>query len=105
MFLDDKLLQICKEWDCSTPEKIQELNQKLCRECESYYKTKLNPSLSKYEVKTILDRTFNLWDSFVRMALENKDTKLIVLGAVYKEYSFKSQLMKNDEIVEIYIRL
>lgn len=47
MFLDEELFQICKNADCSTPENIQQLNVDLCNKCESYYKSKIYPGITK----------------------------------------------------------
>jgi len=105
MFLDEKLIEICKNTDVDTPEKIQELNRVICRECELYYKSKINLQMGRLEVKAILDRTFNLYDSFVKMALKSNDYKLQILGEMFQKYTFKSQLLENKEMARIYALL
>lgn len=104
MFLDDELLEMCKNADCSTIENIQQLNVDLCVKCETYYKSKIHPNSSKKEIKVILNKTFNLWDSFTRMAIkEGGGIKL--LGKLFQSHTFKKQLLSNNEIAKIYNNL
>jgi hypothetical protein len=105
MFLDDELLKMCKDADLDTSEGIQQLNKDLCAKCESYYKSKLHPNIKKSELKVILDRTFKLWDSFVRMAENNEDPIINSVSRIFKKHSFKYQLLQNDEINRIYSSL
>jgi len=104
MFLDDELLEMCRVADCSTPDNIQQLNIDLCKKCEDYYKSKIKPGMTNKEVKIILDKTFNLWDSFTRMAIK-EDGALALLGVLFKKYSFKEQFLSNDEVARIYKNL
>ena len=101
MFLDDELLEMCRAKDCSIPENIQQLNADLCNRCQDYYKAKILPNMQKKEVKVILDRTFNLWDSFTRMAIK-EGGRMAILGELFSEYTFKKQLLSNDEMARIY---
>jgi len=101
MFLDDELLEMCKNADCSTEDKIQQLNVDLCTKCEMYYKTKIVPNMAKKEVKTILDKTFSLWDSFVRMGKKETESVRIIVE-MFEKYSFKKQLLSNSEMARIY---
>jgi hypothetical protein len=105
MFLDDELLEMCKASDCSTPEIIQELNTALCRKCEQHYKSNLETCFNNRDIKALLDKTFNLFDSFVRTALKSDDNKLRLLGEVFQEHSFKKQLLSNPTMLEIYNKL
>jgi len=101
MFLDEKLLEMCRAKDCSIPDNIQQLNVELCKECEQYFKSKILPNMIKKDVKAVMDRTFNLWDSFTRMAIkEGENMKL--LGELFQQYTFKKQLLSNDEMARIY---
>lgn len=102
MFLDDKLLLICKEQKKFTPEGIQNLNVLLCRECENYYKEKIGEYVSNKGLKLLLDRTFNLFDSFVNMALKDDDNEIRIIGGLFKEHTFKKQLLDNNEMSIIY---
>ena len=103
MFLDDELLQICKNYDCTIPENIQKLNIDLKTKCEEYYKARITPNMTDIELKVILDRVFNLWDSFVKMLL--KDKVLTVLGHLFKEHSFKKEFLSNEKLNEVYQKL
>ena len=105
MFLDDKLLQICKEATLENTEQIQELNIRVIRACEDYYKPQIKPNLINKDVKVILDKTFNLFDSFVRIALQSEDEKLKIIGKLFKQHTFKSQFMSNKEMANLYNRL
>ena len=101
MFLDEELLEMCRAKDCSIPDNIQQLNVELCKKCEQYFKSKILPNMLKKDVKALMDRTFNLWDSFTRMAIkEGENMKL--LGELFQQYTFKKQLLSNDEMTRIY---
>ena len=101
MFLDDELLEMCKNADFSETENIQQLNVDLCIKCETYYKAKIYPNISKKEVKAVLDKTFNLWDSFTRMAIK-EGGRMKLLGELFQSHTFKKQLLSNDEMARIY---
>jgi NMD protein affecting ribosome stability and mRNA decay len=105
MFLDEELLEMCVKADCSTPEIIQQLNIDICRKCESYYKSKMYPAITPKELKTILDRTFNLFDLFVKNASKSTDKKLQILGELFKEFSFKQQFLQNEKTLKAYNNL
>ena len=105
MFLDDELLKMCQDSNPDTPEKLQQLNVDICSRCEDYYKSKLNKNSSPEQVKNVLDRTFNLFDSFVRMALKSEDYKVKILGELFEKNSFKKQFLSNLEMYIIYNNL
>lgn len=105
MFLDEELLQMCKNTEINTPEAIQRLNVDLCKKCEDYYKSKLNENMHPSHIKTILDRVFNLWDSFVKMAKKDEDEIIIILGDMFEKHSFKKQFLQNEEMKRIYNKL
>lgn len=107
MFLDDELLKIAREADVSTPGKIQQLNKDLCRKCQDYYKSNLpaDSALSPKKIKMVLDKTFNLWDSFVRMAKKDDSRQLNILANLFEKYSFKYQFLQNEDMNKIYNKL
>jgi arginyl-tRNA synthetase len=106
MFLDDELLKMVKEADITTAEGIQKLNVDLCERCESYYKSKLTDNMPHpTQIKATLDRTFNLWDSFVKMALNDNDKAINILATLFTTHSFKNQFLQNKEMNEIYTKL
>lgn len=102
MFLDDKLLKMCKEADCTTTENIQSLYVSLCQECESYYKERLSPTMPNYELKALLDKTFNMWDSFVRIASKDDDKLLVILSETFREFSFKKAFLESETATKLY---
>ena len=104
MFLDDELLEMCRNANCETADGIKDLNEALCRKCEAYLKERLLISTCDRDTKGILDRTFNLWDSFTRSAIKEGGT-MKILGEFFQEYNYKKQLLKNDVIAEIYNKL
>ena len=108
MFLDDKLYQICENYyllNKHSSNDIQELNKKLFEECEIYYKSKITMSSKPSEVKIILDKTFNLFDSFVRR-LKNSDNEILkIYGDLFEKFSFKKQFLNNPGMEEIYNKL
>ena len=105
MFLDDELLKMCEDYNGTTPEEVQRLNVDICKKCEDYYKSKINMTLSNKEVKVILNKTFNLFDSFVRMAKKSKTKKTQLLGGMFEKFSFKLQFLENKEMAIFYMNL
>jgi len=105
MFLDDELLKMCEIADAGKPELVQKLNVDICKKCEDYYKTGLNELSTRKEIKIRLDKTFNLFDSFVRMALKSKDPKVNILGELFKKHTFKKQFLSNEKMNDIYKKL
>ena len=102
MFLDDELFKMCKDADCTNYENIQQLNVDLKEKCQEYYKARINENMRDREVKTILDRTFNLWDSFVGMLLTSTDSKLSILGDLFKQHSFKRDFLSDEKLNQVY---
>lgn len=105
MFLDDELLQMCIECEANTPEKIQQLNRDLCKKCMEYYKSKLDLEMTKKEAKIILDKTFNLFNSFVRMAKKSDNYKVQELGKMFEKFTFKKQFLADEKIDKLYKNL
>jgi len=105
IFLDDELLEFCKNVKVDTLENLQQLNADICLKCEKYYKNKITLFSTNNEVKAILDRTFNLFDSFVKMALKNDNKQLQIIGLLFKDHTFKKQLLSNERINKIYNKL
>jgi hypothetical protein len=97
MFLDDKLLEISRKANIFTSEGFQKLNVDICDECQEYYLQRIHPGQSKKEAKVILDRTFNLFDSFVRQAKNSGELKLDIIGEVFEKNTFKHQFMKDEK--------
>ena len=102
MFLDDKLYNICNEFSINTSNDVQRLNIMICKECENYYKSKINLQMTKTEVKALLNRTFNLWDSFVNNLEKSKIHKLKILSILFSGFTFKKQFLQNKEMNEFY---
>ena len=105
MFLDEQLLQTCIDYNGTSPGEVNNLNKTLCGQCESYYKSKIKSDTTDREVKAILDRTFNLWDSFIRMALKHDDAVVVILGELFQKHTFKYQLLNDEQIKNYYIKL
>jgi hypothetical protein len=101
MFLDDELLEMCKNSDTSM-EGIHKLNADICDKCQDYYVVRMYPGMSKVEAKRVLDRTFNLFDSFVRAAKKSNNYKLRFLGDFFEQHSFKKQFMGVTDLREMY---
>jgi arginyl-tRNA synthetase len=104
----DTLKQMCKDCDADTEDKIQQLNQDLKTRCTNYYRAKLKElpiTTPSKEIKTVIDRTFNLWDSFIKKALSSEDSKLLMLGILFQKYSYKDDFMSNKLASETYNKL
>jgi hypothetical protein len=97
MFLDDKLLGLCRESEVDTPEKIQALNVVLFDTCSEYFKSSLTPTMTHGELRNHFKKIFNIWDSFVLQLKKSDDFKLNVLYELFEKHSFKVQLLKNNE--------
>lgn len=104
MFLDEMLLEECRNSDLKEVGSLDVLNRNLCKMCEKYYKDRLSDSMTPKEVKALLDRTFNLWDSFLKMA-QKEGGELGILADLFSEYSFKKQFLANEKINEVYKNL
>jgi len=102
MFLDEELLQELRGYDGTEPDDINDLNTSLCKKCEAYYKSKMSITSTERQVKTALDRTFNLWDSFIRMALIDEDGAVVILAELFQKHTFKHQFLKNEQIAKVY---
>lgn len=101
MFLDDELLEICRNAKIEKPEQVSELFETLCRKCENHYKSKIKENMTNKEVKTILDRTFNIWDSFTRQAIK-EGGNVAIIGEILSKYTFKKEFLKNEELKRVY---
>ncbi len=103
MFLDDELLKMVVDYKGYEPRDVQKLYSEIMGKCQDYYKARINPlKITARELKVVLNKTFNLYDSFVRMALKNSDKKVQILGKLFNEYTFKKEFMKDEELSGIY---
>lgn len=105
MFLDDELFNMCIDLRVDTPGYVQKLNLNLCRKCESYYKSKIHMGMTEKDVKTILNRTFNLFDSFVRKLKESENKQMQILGELFEEFTFRKQFLSDAKMNKFYINL
>ena len=105
MFLDDELLKMCEDTIINTPDNVIELNNDICQKCENYYKSKLTENSTDKEVKCILDRTFNLFDSFVINAKKSQNHQIKTFGELFENHTFKKQFLANNKVKEIYDKL
>ena len=105
MFLDEELYLMVSYFEGTTAENIQQLNKDVCKKCEDYYKSKINATMSNKQVKVILDRTFNLFDSFVNICLRDENKIIQLFGEAFKKHNFKKQFLSNDEMRIIYMNL
>ena len=99
MFLDDELLEMCRTSDVTD---INKLYIAVCDKCQEYYKQRVEIGMPRKEVKIILDRSFKLFDSFVRQAKNSKERKLQLLGELFEKLSFKRQFMDNEKLKSFY---
>ena len=102
MFLDDQLIEVCKDAEINEPDDVQQTYNDLIDVCQDYYKKQIFPGMKRPEVKIILDRTFKLWESFVRMALESENAQVVTLGSLYEKYSFKNTFLKDERLEQFY---
>jgi len=96
MFLDDKLLKHTLENDSKD---IFVLLNELYKICEDHYKPQIYPKMKYEDVKLILDRTFNSWNSFV-FQLKKQGYNYMV--DMFNKYSFKEAFLSNEKLKEIY---
>jgi len=100
MFLDDQLIQVCKDAEINNPDDVQLTYDKLIDTCQDYYKSQV--LRTRTDVKIIIDRTFNLWDSFVRMALKSENIQVVILGELCEKYSFKNTFLSDEKLGPFY---
>ncbi len=105
MFLDDALYQRVKEYDGTEPEHIQELNNDLLNMCVEYWQKLLIAGARKNEMKIHWDRTFNLWNSFIRQLRKDNDTVptiTAIFADLFEKHSYKKAFFKDEEMKRIY---
>jgi arginyl-tRNA synthetase len=105
MFLDDELFLMCESAKINSGEDIQKLYANLGDKCQAYYQKQITLETTAKEAKVILDRTFNIWESFVRMLSKSDKKTLQILGVLFKKYSFKKEFMNTPELAEVYSKL
>lgn len=106
MFLDDQLLKICKEADLTQTENIKDLYINVMFTCDSYIKERVNEKSTEKELKTIIDKAFNLFDSFSKSLAKSNDSIFIILSTtLFKEGTFKAVYLENEQIKRIYYSL
>lgn len=105
MFLDDKLTQMCKDHQINEGNHVRELHIKLCNECKSALFEKLHDNMSGSQLKTYIDKIFNLWDSFVLNLKRSEDSRLIILSELFEDHTYKKEFFKNPELTVLYKRL
>lgn len=98
-----RITEIYKQADITTSDGIQKLNVDLKRRCVEYYQKQIIPTMTYEDVKVLLDRTFNLWDSFINKMLRG-DLRMIIIGGLFRKYGFKETFLENKELAEIYYR-
>ncbi len=110
MFLDDELLKICEGHELSKSntefdESINELNEKLCGKCDDYHKSFVNEKTTPSDIKTVLDLTFNLWDSFVESAKKSNKPNMRIFVLVFSKNTYKEQFLSNAKMSKLYNEL
>jgi hypothetical protein len=102
MFLDNEVLEICKKAKLDTPEDVQGFYAEVCNKFDDYRRNNMNAFMTGKEIKSVINKTFNLWNSTVRMCLKSGDHKLIIIGEMLQKYSFKDVFLKDKEMKRIY---
>lgn len=105
MFLDDKMLNICENAIINNSDDVRILATNIYKECEVYFKSKVYKDMPNKELKSILDKTFNLFDSFVRNAEKSDNKQLQILGDLFKDHTFKKQFLSNKDMYRVYFSL
>ena len=103
MFLDDNLIDICVNAEINGADDVQLIHDKLIDACQDYYKGQVHVNMPKREVKVIIDRTFKLWDSFVRMAAKHGDHKVNTIGSLCRRFTFKDAFFNDTKLSSFYI--
>lgn len=105
MFLDDELLKICQDAEIKTEDHVREIARLVYQKCEDYYKPKLSPTMTYREIKATLDRTFNLFDSFVNSALKSDNPVVVILGKMFQKHTFKKAFLSDEKLSQVYNKL
>ena len=103
MFLDDELINVCLDAEINEPDDVQLIYNKLIDTCQDYYKNQVHINMPKREVKVIIDRTFKLWDSFVRTAVKHNNPKVNTIGLLCGRYTFKDAFMRDGNLSTFYL--
>jgi arginyl-tRNA--protein-N-Asp/Glu arginylyltransferase len=103
MFFDDELLKMVVDCKADEPEDVQAIYREVCNKCQDYYKVRINPNeITSKELKVLINKTFRLFDSFVRMAKKHEQPKVKILGNMFEKHPFKDEFMKDKELSDIY---
>lgn len=73
MFLDDKLIQICKESEITSLEDAKNTIKLVYQTCNDYLVDRISIGTTKMEALATMNRSFKLFDSFVEK-LKNHGT-------------------------------
>lgn len=102
MFLDDKMVKYCSEHIPYNEDTLQALYSYVMQQFEAYYKERIKEDMENSEVKVILDKTFNLFNSFTRQLNTSENGSLKVLGELFTNNDFKSLFLKDETMSKIY---
>lgn len=103
MFLDDQLYEHVKNHHKSGQADAQALMNELIKLCENYWKNFLTPGIEKRKMKIHWDRTFRLWESFIRKLREDdSSTILFIFADLFEKHSYKKAFFANEDMKRIY---
>lgn len=102
MFLDDKLFDLCKNSTFNGLEWTGQLYDDVIYACTSYITSKIHPDMEPKELKTVIKRTFNYYDAFVKKAKASEDPQMKYIGQLFGRFHFKKLFLFDEKLREIY---
>ena len=96
---------VMASYDGYNKESLNMLNRSIFNKCQDYYASKVAKGILKKDAKIIIDRTFNLYDSFARMVTKSRDPFIKILSNIFKQGLFKDIFMKDEILFEFYNNL
>jgi len=102
MFLDDEMFEYCENMNITTFENLQKDYALICIKFDDYRKNAITNKMNRKEMKAVVNRTFNLWDSLVNRLLISRVSKLKSIGGLLQRNSYKDSFLKDKKMKAIY---
>ena len=102
MFLDDELIKMCEETTIETHNDILDLYKNIIKHCHAYITERIKIGMPKKEAKTIIDKSFKLFDLFVEKALRSNNSTVKAVRCLVVDYPFRDVYFKNDKLKAFY---
>ena len=110
MFIDDAAYLKTINANLTKPEAVAILYKEIIEMFKKHVGDNLNElsvkgKSSSKDIKAVIDKTFNLYDSYIRQCKDSKVYQANVVGTTFEKYSFKQSFLKSPELNKFYKEL